>query len=80
MGEFEISQIVLLLKDEDRDIQLNAANALGKIGEVATPYLLPLLQDTDEAIREIAVWGISKNERSWSSSYSLSSASAARYK
>ena len=60
MGEFEISQIVLLLKDEDRDIQLNAANALGKIGEVATPYLLPLLQDTDEAIREIAVWALAK--------------------
>jgi HEAT repeat protein len=47
----EIYGLIQQLKSKDTYVRLSAAKALGKIGVVAIPNLLPLLKDEDKNVR-----------------------------
>ncbi len=49
-----VAQLILLLKDFDRNVRRSAADALGSIGieaKTAVPQLIPLLKDSDAGVR-----------------------------
>ena len=50
-----ISELIALLKDEDREIRLSAANSLGQLhAKEAVPELITLLRDKDYEVRQSA--------------------------
>lgn len=61
MGEPTIPYLIDALKDENSDVQRNAAKALGKIGdERAVPALIVALKDEDRYMRESAAKALGK--------------------
>ena len=52
-----IPALILLLKDQDKDVRLNAASALGKMGELekVIPVLRLFLNDKDRSLRLRAI-------------------------
>ena len=56
-----VPALIQALKDENKDVRVNAAVALGQIGEGAkdvVPALIQALKDQDEWVRINAAWAL----------------------
>ncbi len=59
----DTDRLVDALNHKDKDIQIQAVNALKEIGEVGVPHLLQAIKDQDTDIRKLAAEAFGRNTK-----------------